>query len=211
MRKRDLEIFLEKIPMHPSPKLRLEQYTTPVTVVSRILWIAFLSFGDIGDKIVLDLGAGTGRFGLGALLLGAKYVVLLDIDLDALAIAWKFAKNESLGGKTDVIVGDVKYMPFRCGVLFDTVLQNPPFGVHKKGIDIIFVEKACKVSRTVYTIHKKSTLDFLLKHFEGRGFKVEVLYSDKLCIPPIFNFHFEKKHCVEIVVLRIKGGNNGCE
>lgn len=207
MRKKDLEIILEKIPPYSSPKIELEQYATPVTIVSRLLWIAGLTYDDIAGKKIIDLGSGTGRIGLGAVLMGAAFALLLDIDVDSLIVAWQSAKNLKLDGIADVVVADVLRLPLREGVLFDTALQNPPFGVHRRGIDVEFLAKARELARVIYSIHKKSTKGFLEKYAERLGCSVETVFVDELCIPPIYAFHTKRKHCVEIVVLRIECGN----
>lgn len=204
MRKKDLEIILEKIPLHPFPKIELEQYATPVTIVSRLLWIASLTYDDIVGREILDLGAGTGRIGLGAALMGAGSVLLIDIDADALSVAWQSAKNLKLDSIVNVVVADVFNLPLREGILFDAVLQNPPFGVHHRGMDVEFLTRARKLANVIYSIHKESTKEYLEKFAEKIGCKVETIFVDELCIPPIYSFHMKRKHCVEIVVLRFE-------
>lgn len=53
-------------------------------------------------------------------------------------------------GKTRWITADIEAI---CGK-FDTVLQNPPFGVQKRGADRRFLEKALAAANTVYSLHK---------------------------------------------------------
>lgn len=76
----------------------------------------------------------------------------------------------------------------------DTVVMNPPFGSWTKGIDMIFLEVACEVRRSlksrsssliaslrqiaetaVYSLHKTSTRDFILRKAKTLGFEGEVL------------------------------------
>ena len=92
VRKIDLEKFLSQIIEHPDPKPNLEQYTTPVTIATNILFMIENSNTDIHKKTVLDLGCGTGRFAMGAYYLGARQVVGIDIDKAAIKIAKKTAK-----------------------------------------------------------------------------------------------------------------------
>ena len=42
---------------------------------------------------------------------------------------------------------------------FDTVLQNPPFGVQKRTADRRFLEKALKVADAVYSLHNHPVTD----------------------------------------------------
>lgn len=67
---------------------------------------------DVKDKLLLDLGAGTLRFSLPAIQKGAKQVVAVDM-LPGM-LAWGLAKARSIGAeeKVNVIVADVRYLPF---------------------------------------------------------------------------------------------------
>ena len=87
LRKLDLEIFLSRTKPHPSPKIRLEQYTIPVETAASILFLVANVFNDVKDKEVLDLGCGTGRLALGAAYLGARNATGVDIDREALKTA----------------------------------------------------------------------------------------------------------------------------
>ncbi len=53
-KKRQLEMALQDIPPHQSPKIDLEQYSTPSTIAADVLWNAY-SIGDINDLKVVDL------------------------------------------------------------------------------------------------------------------------------------------------------------
>ena len=77
--KKQLEIILSKLKPIQNPKPSLEQYTIPSSLAAEILNLATLS-GDIEGKKVVDLGCGTGRLALGAMLLDAKEVVGVEID-----------------------------------------------------------------------------------------------------------------------------------
>ena len=95
MKKKDLEIILQKLPPHPAPLVKLEQYATPAIIAADIVFNAYLE-EDIADKVVLDLGCGTGIFAIGAGLLGAREVIGVDLDGTALAIAHGYAELLSL-------------------------------------------------------------------------------------------------------------------
>ena len=62
-RKKHLEMRLQSVPTHPKPKVGLEQYTTPSSIASDLIWNAF-SMGDIDGKNILDLGCGYGAIGI---------------------------------------------------------------------------------------------------------------------------------------------------
>ena len=71
MKQKQLEIFLQQVPSHPTPIPHLEQYQTPASVAADILFTAF-HFQDIKECHLADYGCGTGIFATGAVLLGAK-------------------------------------------------------------------------------------------------------------------------------------------
>ena len=79
---------IESIPPHPKPKVELEQYSTPSSIASDIMWNAY-TLNDIYNKNIVDLACGTGIFSISSILLGAKKVIGVDIDNDSLEIALK--------------------------------------------------------------------------------------------------------------------------
>ena len=134
-KKRHLEMALQSIPNHPNPKVNLEQYSTPAEIAADVLWNA-LARGDIQGKKIVDLGCGTGVFALGSALLGAKEVVGVDIDPEAIELARKEAFQQGLEQIITFITEDIRNFQQKA----DTVIQNPPFGAqkaHKKEADRI--------------------------------------------------------------------------
>jgi len=202
MRRRQLELILSRIPPHPKPKLEFEQYTTPATLAATLLWIAQFHYQDLEGKLVLDLGCGTGRLGIGAALLGAEYVVMLDIDAEALEVARDSAHAHGVGHIADFVCADVSRLPFRSGGVFHAVVQNPPFGVHHQGYDVLFVSAACSLARVVYSLHKESTEDFIKSVFDELGFASEVVLREKMCIPYVYSFHRKTMHCFRVIAVR---------
>ncbi len=200
LRKRDLTIRLQKVNPHPEPKIALEQYTIPADLAAEILFIACYVYHDIENRCVVDLGTGTGRLALGASMLGADYVVGVDLDRASLGVASRFSKL--LGLQTDLVLGDIETLR---GPI-DTVLMNPPFGTKQRHADVQFLKVALRLGTAVYTIHKSSTREFLagwLRHFKV---KVECLMSAKMEIPHQFSFHRKKRIEVEVDVFRIEVG-----
>ena len=88
-------MILSKMEGFSQPDPAKEQYKTDSEIAATILWNAFMQ-GDIKDKVVADLGAGTGVLGLGALALGAKFVFLVELDETALEIARKKCPDTAL-------------------------------------------------------------------------------------------------------------------
>jgi putative methylase len=211
VRKLELEILLSQIKPHPSPKPNLEQYTIPADVAATILYTAAYTHGGIVDKTVLDLGCGTGRLALGAAFLGAKQVVGVDIDRDAVEVAFENSVRTDLKEKVQWIAGDIDTIHGS----FDAVLQNPPFGVQKRKADRKFLEKALETGKIIYSLHKSPEKDntlikklkasktnivpvapppFLKNFIEERGGKIKAVYAMAMTIPHMFSFHTKRKH-----------------
>jgi len=204
-------MLLSQIAPHPSPKPSLEQYTIPADVAATMLHIAAYAYRDIVGKTVLDLGCGTGRLALGAAFLGAKQVVGVDIDRDVVKVAFENSARTDLKEKVQWITGDIDAIHGN----FDTVLQNPPFGVQRRKADRKFLEKALETGRVIYSLHKCPDEDeafikklkaskisvtpvtpspFLEKFIERRGGKTKAVYAMVMTIPHMFSFHTKRKH-----------------
>ena len=211
VRKLDLEMLLSQVKPHPSPKPSLEQYTIPVDVAATMLYIAAYTNNDIVGKTVLDLGCGTGRLALGAAVLGAKQVAGVDIDKDGVKLAVKNSLRTNLKEKIQWIVADINVIHGN----FDTVLQNPPFGVQKRRADRKFLEKALETGKVIYSLHKSPQKDntfikrlkaskisvtpvapspFLKEFIEKHGGKIKAVYAIVMTIPHMFRFHTKRKH-----------------
>lgn len=147
--KKELEILLSRAPSFHTPSIKLEQYICDSSIASELIWLAYIR-GDIENKVVADLGCGTGILSYGASILGARCVLCVDIDLEVLKIAKTFLREEP--PVVNFMNSDVRYTQLR-GI--DTIIMNPPFGVHRKGIDVMFLRKALELKpKAVYTIHK---------------------------------------------------------
>jgi putative methylase len=223
VRKLELERFLSTIKPHPSPRASLEQYTTSEPVAATMLYLAAYTYGDIEGKSVLDLGCGTGRLSLGAAFLGATSVVGIDIDETAVKTAAENATRADLDADVEWVRGDISAVVGK----FDTVLQNPPFGVQKRTADRRFLEKALEVGDSVYSLHNHPHYDkaltsklraapsglvqvapspFLAGFVEELGGKIEAVYALPLVIPRMFDFHTKAKHeiIIDLYVIRRK-------
>jgi putative methylase len=222
IRKLDLELFLSKIAPQPSPQALLEQYTISSSIASAILYIAAYVNNDVIGKTVLDLGCGTGRLALGASYLGAEDVVGVDLDKLAIETAVESSLKNSLAENVQWIIGDISTIVGR----FDTVLQNPPFGVQTREADRAFLVKALEVGNSVYSLHNHPQNDkqlikqlkasksfvqispspFLKKYVEQNNGMVKAVYAMLMTIPHMFDFHTKIKHdfIVDLYVLERK-------
>jgi len=220
MKKKDLEIVLQKLPSHPSPMVNLEQYFTPANIAADILFNAYLD-EDISEKTVLDLGCGTGIFALGSKLLSADEVIGIDIDPTVLKIA--SANAEALSLDITFIEGDINVMDLERSTNktisdVDTIIQNPPFGAQKnaKGVDRIFLKKALTWGKVVYSIHLSKTEEFIELLVDKLGGKL--VWKKKYIFPinRMFFFHTKEKMNFEVTLFKIesmcssaKNGSNG--
>ena len=203
VRKRDLERALSEIEAHPLPNAYLEQYTTPSKVAAETLYLAAYVYDDIIDKTVMDLGCGTGRLALGAALLDAREVFGVDVDRAAVRVAQKNAEKMGEKEKTHWVVADIDVIKGT----FDTVLQNPPFGVQRKRADRRFITKSLELSSTIYSFHKggESNREFIKRFIEGHGGRVTNIFPLKMEIPRMFKFHTKRKRSIQVDLYRIEG------
>jgi putative methylase len=206
VRKRDLERTLSEIEPNPSPKVYLEQYTTPSNVAADVLYLAAYVNDDIIEKTVLELGCGTGRLAIGAALLGAKEVIGVDLDLDAVRVAQKNAKIMGVEKKTHWIVGDIDVVEGA----FGTILQNPPFGAQKRRADRRFIIRSLALGNRIYSFHKSgdSNRVFIKRFIEEHGGKTYTIFPMVMEIPRMFKFHTKKKQSIPVDLYIIEGKFN---
>ncbi len=192
VRKLDLEIALSKIKQHPSPNVHLEQYTVTPKVAAEILYIAAYTHNDITNKSVADFGCGTGRLAIGSALLGAEETVGIDIDKIATKTAFENALKMEVKEKTQWVTANIAAITGA----FDTILQNPPFGIQQRKADRVFIEKALEIGKRVYSLHKssKGNLDFIKNIIDTHHGKIEALYTMPMTIPHMFHFHKKRRY-----------------
>jgi len=187
---RKLEIALSKLSTFCEPKFQFEQWSTPGRIAAEILF-EIVKRGDL--TTVADFGCGTGTFAIGAALLGAKKVIAIDIDPDAISTA-----------KENAIIVGVE-IDFRVCDVFDfdervhCVIQNPPFGTVTEKLDTAFLKKARSVSDVVYTLHAHPSASFI-NRVAGQGTEFLATYSFPL--PATQSFH-KGRHSVACDLWRI--------
>jgi putative methylase len=198
MKKKELEIILQKVPAFEKPTPMFEQYLTPAGIAADIIFIAY-QFGDIQDKIVFDLGCGTGIFAFGAAIVGAKKVFGFDIDKNSITQAKKYAEENNIHAK--FLVEDVKDIKEKC----DTILMNPPFGAQKsdRKADRKFIEKGFEIASVLYSLHLSKTIPFIEKMVSSmRG---NINFSKNYVFPIKYTYEFHDKRVVnyDVTLLRI--------
>ena len=253
MKVKHLESILEDVETFEEPNYMLEQYKTSAHLAAHMIHAAH-GAGDIEDKVVLDLGCGTGILAIASQVMGSAYTVGMDLDEGALATA---ARNcEEIGADVDLIRLNVADgddgLPVHVGpagppegdeaaadaapaaaeegagatnaaavaaaaaataattlmgrgLVFDTVVMNPPFGTRVKGIDMIFLERALDIAQTtVYSLHKTTTRAHIVKKAKQWGVDVAVVAEMKFDIPAMYKFHKKKSANVAVDMLQFR-------
>jgi len=196
MSKVQLAILLSKLKVFSNPKVKLEQYPTDSDTAASFLWDAYM-LGDIEEKKIVDLGAGTGILGIGCLNLNCKSVDFVEIDSDAISILKENLKDyEDFSEDFSIFEGDVlKYED-----KVDTVVMNPPFGVKSRKADKKFVEKAFSIGKVVYYIGK----------IESKGFIESICKDYDKKITHFWEFEMPLKQTMKFHKSKIKRINIGC-
>jgi len=196
---KELESHLQQVEEFEKPKILLEQYPTRPHIAACMLHTMAATFGDVEDKIVADLGCGCGVLSLGCVMLGAGFVTGFDIDNEALDL---FSQNieEFEMDNIDMINIDIKDLGEGWNDKFDTVVMNPPFGTkHNKGLDMVFLKTGIAMARNaVYSLHKTTTRDFVLRKAKEWGVTPQVLAELRYDLPATYKHH--KKSSVDIQV-----------
>jgi putative methylase len=198
MKKKELEILLQKVPTFENPSTALEQYLTPANIAADIIFTAH-QFGDIKEKIVFDLGCGTGIFAIGAKITGAKKVIGFDIDEITIRKAKKYTDENEIS--VEFLKKDILEIKEKC----DTILMNPPFGAQKSNInaDRKFIEKGFEISNVIYSIHLSKTIPFVEKMVLSLKGEINYFKNYKFKMKYTYDFHEKKIAEYKVSLLRI--------
>ncbi len=198
MKQRQLEITLQQLPKPTKPIPHLEQYTTPATIAADAIYTAY-GCGDIQDKVVVDLGCGTGILATGAYLMGAKKVQGYDIDPNVIKIAQEQAALHKRS--IEFLTQEITSVRTTC----DTVIMNPPFGAQKANLraDRKFIEKGFEIASVLYSFHLKKTVPFLEKMVTTLHGEITLQKDYDFPIKWIFDFHYKQVVNYKVSLLRI--------
>lgn len=198
--KKALAVALSRLKVFENPKVSSEQYSTDSEIAAEVLWNAYYN-RDIEGKVIVDLGCGTGVLGLGALLLGASEVFLVDQDEASVALAKENLakiksefKGENGLGKVHFLCQDVENFDQQ----IDTVIENPPFGTKIKHADKIFLEKAFTIANVVYSFHKLTSKDFIASICKDHGYAIANVFSFAFPLKKSQPFHEKKIKKIDV-------------
>ena len=141
-------------------------------------------------------------------MLGAGFVTSFELDDSAIS-DFTYNITEFEIDNIEMIqcnVRDDLFSGFTC----DTVIMNPPFGTkNNEGVDMEFLDQACHIAQSaVYSFHKSSTRDFIVKRMESRGYKIEVLSEMKFKVPKMYKMHKKNMIYVDVDFIRIAIGGS---
>jgi putative methylase len=190
------------------PKIELEQYCIDATSAVDIIYFAGFEYNDISNKIIIDLGAGTGRLSIASAYFGAKYVLSIDIDGSALTILKRNINSLGLEDIIQPLCTDINHLEFSKNQLFSnlkiTTIMNPPFGVKKRTADRIFLEKSFSFSDVIYSIHLAGdkTYKFISEFCHQFNWHIDNYFPYKMILEKSYEFHKKKAKYVDVVVFR---------
>ncbi len=196
--KRQLEVQLGKLKILQIPSLRLEQYPVSPEVAGELLYMSGFEHDDLNGRVI-DLGTGTGRLAIGSAVMGSREVVGVDLDERALALARENA--ETVHVEVEWLLSDINEVHGR----FDAVVMNPPYGTRTSHADTKFLEKAFELAPVIYSIHKASNRDFLIRFVKNHDWRIGEARNMSMKIPHLFDFHHKKWQSVDVDLYRIVG------
>jgi len=203
MKLKRLEQHLQQIDGFQEPKILLEQYPTRPHIAACILHTIHATFDEIEDRHIADLGCGCGVLSIGSVMLGAGAVTGFDIDPDAL--------NQFLANREDFEMNNIDLVNMNVlnideswNKKFDTVIMNPPFGTkHNKGLDMKFLQTGLRLaSGSVYSLHKSTTRDHIMKKAEDWGVQAQVLAELKYDLPNTYKHHTKSSVDIHVDFIR---------
>jgi len=213
--KKDLISLIQQTNGFLNPKIELEQYCIDAQSAVDIVFFAGVEFNDIKNKLVIDLGAGTGRLSIACAYLRASYVLSVDIDINALRILKENIKGLGLEDIVLPLCSDVNRFEIVKQVLPNkmhiTTIENPPFGVQKKTADRFFLQKAFSFSDVVYSIHlaNQKVHQFLTKFIKKFNWEIDHVFPFQLKLKRTYEFHKQKTKSVDVNVYRFKRKGEG--
>lgn len=193
MRTKVFEGILDSLETFSNPNIKLEQYTTPPYIVSKI----FEFVGNIENRTIIDMGCGSGILSFGACLKQCESVLSVDIDENAIKLtdenrSYYQSSFDSTRNIWEILNADISSNFLNnYGKTFDICIMNPPFGTkNNQGLDIKFLEKASHVvTESIFSLHKTSTRSFIQKKCAQYGLEANVLGKFEYQLERTYRFH----------------------
>jgi putative methylase len=206
--KKELISIIQKTQPFIAPKVYLEQYCIDAQTAVDIIYFAGFEFNDIENKVIFDLGSGTGRLSIASALLNAHIVVSIDLDWEALLILRQNIRSLYLEDVIFPLCCDINNLEIEKSLipknLKITTIMNPPFGVQKRTADRIFLEKAFSFSNVIYSIHLASDKvdKFISNYIKKFNWIIDYKLPFRIILEKTFQFHKQKRKKVNVNVYR---------
>jgi putative methylase len=198
MRPKHLAIRLSKLTPHPCRDVTLEQYATEGDLAAYWM-LAVDQLDGLEGKVVADLGAGNGILGIGALLLGARRVVFVETDEDALEVLRSNVASlgHELAQRAEVIAARVGVDDLPIDDV-DLVVMNPPWGVQRERADRPFLEAAFNsAGLAVHLLHSDRA-----SHVEAvaasHDWEAEAVLRTEFRLPPTYEHHAKRTGTTDV-------------
>ena len=199
--KKQLEIELSKIiDDFKEPKLKFEQYMTPPEIAAFMIHYAWMK-GEIENKKIIDIGAGTGMLGIGAAFLGGN-VTMIEIDKDA----YEILKNNVAKTDHEIRLINKNIFDFDFDEEYDTALINPPFGIKSENKDMDFIVEASKISKHIFSLHdgSESNINNIKSLFEKNNLEIMESLMMDFNLKSTYPWHEEKNKILKVMLLHSK-------
>lgn len=187
-----------------APDPSLEQYPTPADLAATLVHAAAMR-GDVVDRVVVDLGSGTGVLTLGAALAGAARAVGVEWDPAALGVAVENEARLDPARPVAWVRGDATRPPV-CPGGPATVLMNPPFGAQRgnEHADRAFLAAAAEVAAVSYSVHNAGSEAFVESFVADAGGTVTAAFRATLTVVRQFDFHGADARDLDVEVYRVE-------
>lgn len=208
MKKKDIVSIIQNTESFNNPIVALEQYCIDAECAVDIIYFAGFEFNDINNKLIVDLGAGTGRLSFCSALLNASLIMSVDIDFNALTTLKNNALTLGLESLICPICSDIVNLELSSNSVLKnymiTTIMNPPFGVQNKFADRAFLEKAFSFSDVVYSIHLagKKNHQFITNYIKKFNWRIDYVLPFNMILEKSFEFHSQKTKMIDVNVYR---------
>ena len=174
-----------------SQSIELEQYAKDGDLAAR--WLTDIStFGDLHEGCsVVDLGAGNGALGLGAMALGAGGAILIESDAEACQIAELNAEKIGFSESVQVIRATLGEQTVDIEAA-DLVISNPPWGRQSPKADRPFLDAMLSAQVTSHLMHSAEATH-IEPLFEEHGWSVERYGEADFALPAAYSHHSRQR------------------
>ena len=140
------------------------------------LCLEYLDSSNLKELTVIDYGCGSGILGIATLLLGAKNVIAVDIDPQAIIATKENAKINNVDKKISIVSSD-SLADKEVDLLIANILSNPLMTLRDK-----FIELIKSNGRIVISGIMKNQLLEVSKHYEEFCNIVDIKERNKWCL-----------------------------